>query len=313
MEVIMLSARFWGVRGSIPCPGSNTVVFGGNTSCIEIRADERLIIIDLGTGIRPLGDWLIAHELKQGYISADIFITHTHWDHIMGFPVFSPMFIPTSKFHIWGPVSYEDETLMSILSQQLSYRYWPVRLHELQAQIEYSTIRETSLDLGGGLKVITNYLNHPILCLGYRFEYQGKVIVTAYDFEPYRNIFPTDKDDPDYDETAAREGDAAAREENERVLRFFKDADVLIYDAHYTAAEYESKKGWGHSTFEQAISSAREASVKKLICFHHDPNRTDSQLEELESFYRNQVRRDAPAGKRPFDLFIAREGLTIEA
>jgi ribonuclease BN (tRNA processing enzyme) len=231
----------------------------------------------------------------------------------MGFPVFSPMFIPTSKFHIWGPVSYEDETLMSILAQQLSYRYWPVRLHELQAQIEYSNIQETSLDLGGGLKVITKSLNHPILCLGYRFEYQGKSIVTSYDFEPYRNIFPTDRNDPDYDEAVAREGDAAAREENERILRFFKGADVLIYDTHYTAVEYESKKGWGHSTFEQGIKSAQEASVKKLIGFHHDPNRTDSQLEELEEFYRNQIRRDARAGKWAPDFRMAREGLTIEA
>jgi phosphoribosyl 1,2-cyclic phosphodiesterase len=309
----MLSVRFWGVRGSIPCPGINTVVFGGNTACIEIRADERLIIVDMGTGIRPLGDWLMVHDLKEGPIIADIFITHTHWDHIMGFPVFNPMFIPTSKFHIRGPVSYEDETLMSILSQQLSYRYWPVRLHELAAQIEYSTIHETSLDLGRGLKVITKYLNHPILCLGYRFEYQGKSIVTAYDFEPYRNIFPVDKNDPDYDEAAAREGETAAQEENERVLKFFKGADVLIHDTHYTAVEYESKKGWGHSTFEQAIIAAREALVKKLVCFHHDPNRTDSQLEELEDLYRTQIRRESPAGKWAPDILMAREGLTIEA
>ncbi|MDR0720127.1 MAG: MBL fold metallo-hydrolase [Treponema sp.] len=309
----MLSARFWGVRGSIPCPGINTVVFGGNTACIEIRADERLIIVDMGTGIRPLGDWLMVHDLKEGPITADIFITHTHWDHIMGFPVFNPMFIPTSKFHIRGPVSYEDETLMSILSQQLSYRYWPVRLHELAAQIEYSTIHETSLDLGRGLKVVTKYLNHPILCLGYRFEYQGKSIVTAYDFEPYRNIFPVDKNDSNYDEAAAREGETAAQEENGRVLKFFKDADVLIYDTHYTAVEYESKKGWGHSTFEQAIIAAREASVKRLVCFHHDPNRTDSQLEELEDLYRTRIRHDAPAGKWAPDLLMAREGLTIEA
>jgi ribonuclease BN (tRNA processing enzyme) len=289
------------------------VVFGGNTSCLEIRAGERLIIVDMGTGIRPLGDWLMAHDFKKGPIDADIFITHTHWDHIIGFPVFSPLFIPTSKLRIRGPVSYEDETLKSILSQQLSYRYWPVRLHELAAQIEYSNIHETCLDLGDGLMVSAKYLNHPILCLGYRFEYQGKSIVTAYDFEPYWNIFPTDKKDPDYDEAAAREGDSAAQDENARVLGFFKDADVLIYDSQYTTVEYGSKKGWGHSTYEQAISSAQQASVKKLICFHHDPNRTDSQLEELEGFYRNQVRSDAVSGKGTVDFFMAREGLNIEA
>jgi phosphoribosyl 1,2-cyclic phosphodiesterase len=304
----MLSVRFWGDRGSIPCPGPATVIYGGNTSCLEIRADERLVIIDLGTGIKPLGDWLMANDFKKGPIDADIFITHTHWDHIMGFPMFTPIFIPSSKLRIRGPVSYEDDTLESIIGAQLSYRYWPVRQSELSARIEYDQIKETSLDLGDGLWVTTKYLNHPILCLGYRFEYKGKSIVTAYDNEPFRNLFPTDPADPSYDEEAAGEGEQVVKEENEKILRFFLSADVLIHDAQYTAAEYAAHLGWGHSSYEHAINSAHKARVKKLVLFHHDPNRTDKQLEELEKEYQTKVR-----GKTGMEVLMAREGLVVEA
>jgi phosphoribosyl 1,2-cyclic phosphodiesterase len=305
----MLSVRFWGDRGSIPCPGPDTVVYGGNTSCLEIRADEKLVIIDFGTGIKPLGDWLMANDFKKGPIDADIFITHTHWDHIMGLPMFTPIFIPTSRLRIRGPVSYEDETLESIIGAQLSYRYWPVRQSELSAQIEYGQIKETSLDLGDGLWVTTKYLNHPILCLGYRFEYKGRSIVTAYDNEPFRNLFPTDPADPSYDEEAAREGELVAREENEKMLRFFQGAGVLIHDSQYTEKEYRAGKvGWGHSSYEHSINAAHKAGVKKLVMFHHDPNRIDRQLEQLESEYRAKVR-----GKTNMEVMMAREGLLIEA
>ncbi|MDR0601930.1 MAG: MBL fold metallo-hydrolase [Treponema sp.] len=304
----MLSVRFWGDRGSIPCPGPATVKYGGNTSCLEIRADGRLVIIDFGTGIKPFGDWLMANDFRKGPIDADIFITHTHWDHIMGFPMFTPLFIPTSKLRIRGPVSYEDDTLESIIGAQLSYRYWPIRQSELSAQIEYDQIKETSLDLGGSLWVTTKYLNHPILCLGYRFEYKGKSIVTAYDNEPFRNLFPVDPADPSYDEDAAREGALVAREENEKILRFFLGADILVHDAQYTASEYESHLGWGHSSYEHAINFANKARVKKLVLFHHDPNRTDEQLEQLENKYRSMVR-----GKTTMEIMMAREGLTVEA
>ncbi|MDR3146248.1 MAG: MBL fold metallo-hydrolase [Treponema sp.] len=302
----MLSVSIWGARGSIPCPGPNTVVFGGNTACLEIRADERLVIVDLGTGVKPLGDKLMAGDLQKGPLDIDVFVTHTHWDHIMGFPVFAPVFHPGTTLRIRGPVSYEDDTLEAILGAQLSYRYWPVRLSELAAKIEYGQIGETTLDLGRGLRVITRYLNHPILCLGYRFEYQGKSIVTAFDTEPFRNVFPTDPSEPDYDEDTARQGEEAAREARERLLGFFKDADVLIYDSQYTAEEYDSSRiGWGHGTYERALSDASLTGVKTLVFFHHDPNRTDEQLAELEARYR------AEAGG--MTVFMAREGLTVEA
>ncbi len=293
----MLSVRFWGVRGSIPCPGAATVKFGGNTSCLEIRADEKLVIIDFGTGIKPFGDWLMANDFKKGPIDTDIFITHTHWDHIMGFPMFTPIFIPTSKIRIRGPVSYEDDTLESIINAQLSYRYWPVRASELSAQISYD-----------GLWVTTKYLNHPILCLGYRFEYKGKSIVTAYDCEPFRNLFPVDPAEPGYDEYAAKEGELAAKEENEKLLRFFLGADILIHDAQYTGKEYLDHLGWGHSSYEYAINSSHKARVKKLILTHHDPNRTDAELELLEKKCQNSIRE-----KSPLSVMMAREGLRVEA
>jgi ribonuclease BN (tRNA processing enzyme) len=301
----MLSVRFWGVRGSIPCPGRNTVEFGGNTSCLEIRAGERLVIVDLGTGVKPLGDCLMANDFKNGPLDIDVFISHTHWDHIMGFPMFTPIFVPGTKLKIRGPVSYNDDTLASIIGDQLSYRYWPVRLNELAAQIEYEELKETTLDIGGGLKVSTKYLNHPLLCLGYRFEYQVKSIVTAFDHEPFRNLFPTDPEDPSYNEDAAQEGESAAREENERMLRFINGADVLVHDTQYTSEQFKRHQGWGHSSYSFAIDTARQAGVKKLVFFHHDPNHTDEQLKSFEEKYKTEG--------SPLDIIMAREGLTVTA
>ncbi|GHT75257.1 MBL fold metallo-hydrolase [Spirochaetia bacterium] len=310
----MLSIRFWGVRGTIPCPGPDTVVYGGNTTCVEIRADDRLIIVDLGTGVRALGERLVANEVKTGrHVDADIFISHTHSDHIMGLPVFTPIFNPTTKLRVWGPVSSEDTTLESILGDQLSYRYWPIRLSELSAKIEYSQIRETTLDLGGGLSVTSKYMNHPIFCLGYRFEYQGKSIVTAFDCERFWNVFPTDRNDSRYDEAAAREGDAVAQEENGHLVRFYEGADILVHDSQYTNQEYSAKQGWGHSTYEQAIDFGLRASVKRLVCFHHDPNRTDTQLDAMGKHYRRLAAELGAPGAPPMEVIIAREGDTIAA
>jgi phosphoribosyl 1,2-cyclic phosphodiesterase len=300
----MFTVKFWGVRGSIPCPGPDTVIYGGNTSCLEIRADERLIIVDLGTGIRPLGEWLAANDLKKyGKIRAEIFVTHTHWDHILGFPMFTPVYIPGTELRITGPVTFENDSLKTIIETQLSYRYWPVRAGELAAHIEYNQIKETTLDLGGGLVVKSKYLNHPVLCLGYRFEYQGKSIAIVIDHEKFYNLFSKNKDDDDYDEEDVKEGEIAAAEENEKVKKFIHGADIVVHDAQYLEKEYKKHIGWGHAPFEHAVEAITDSCVKKLVFFHHEPVRTDSQLEEIEKSYA-----DNPAA----DIIVAKEGQVLE-
>ncbi|MDR2176744.1 MAG: MBL fold metallo-hydrolase [Treponema sp.] len=301
----MFYTRFWGVRGSIPTPGPATVIYGGNTACLEIRAGERLLIVDLGTGVKPLGDWLAANETKKHPISADVFVTHTHWDHIMGFPMFTPIFIPGTRLKIWGSVSYDDDPLEKVIGAQLSYRYWPVRLSELAAHIEYGELQEGSYDLGGGLNLVTKSLNHPTPCLGYRFEYEGKSIVTAFDTEPYYNLSPADKDGPACNEV--REGERAAALENQRMLEFIKGADVLVYDTSYTEEEYKSHKSWGHSSYETAIDNSLKTGVKKLVCFHHEPRRSDDELKSLEDGFRRRF------ASGPLEILMAREGMTVEA
>ena len=305
-----MKIRFWGVRGSIPCPGPDTVKYGGNTACIELRFEDlnRFIIIDAGSGLRPFGNFIMQNDLPKGPIKTQLLITHTHWDHIMGFPFFVPIFIPGTEISIYGPVTYEDEGLDKIIGNQLSYRYFPIRYSELSAKINYNPVKECTMDFGDGIWVTTKYLNHPILCLGYRIEYKGKTFCTAYDTEPFRNVFPTDPSAPDYDEIAAEEGEKAAQEENDKLSTFFSGADLLVHDCQYTKKEYlKDKLGWGHSSFEYAIQRAHKAKVKKLICFHHDPLRSDQELTDLLKKYQKMIQ-----DKTRLKIDIAREGMEIE-
>ncbi len=302
---------FWGVRGSIPTPGPKTVKYGGNTSCLELRfgADDRLVIVDAGSGIRELAGKLLANDLKKGPIRTKIFLSHTHWDHIMGFPFFTPIFIPKTELEVYGPVSFEDDPLEKVVGDQLRYRYFPVRQEELAATIRYFALKESEQDLGGGLRLRTKYLNHPILVLGYRFEFEGKVLCTAYDHEPYQNVFDVAPNSPGYDAEAVKEGAAAADGENEKVSQFFSGADLLVHDTQYTNKEYQAgKKGWGHSTFEWALQAAHNAGVKHLVLFHHDPDRSDEKLETLG----NACRAILAGKKSRMQVSIAQEGRTFE-
>ncbi|THB78525.1 MAG: MBL fold metallo-hydrolase [Desulfobulbaceae bacterium] len=305
----MLKAKFWGVRGSIPVPGANTTKYGGNGACLEICVGgrDKIIIIDAGSGIRELGTHIMKTHLPKGSLDIELFLSHTHWDHIMGFPYFTPIYIPGTKLKVYGPVTFEDDPLEDVVGGQMKYRYFPVNVGELASDIEYIRLKEDpSIDLGDGLMLSTKILNHPITALGFRFEYQGKKIVTCYDTEPFRNLFITDPDHPEYDEAMAYEGELVAEEQNRVIEEFFAGADLLIHDAQYTEEEYATKVGWGHTTYEYCIGAANRAGVKKLALFHHDPDRTDSQIDELAKMYCE------PGRYGETEIFFAREGMEID-
>ncbi len=304
-----MKVKFWGVRGSIPCPGPQTVKYGGNTVCLELQFSDshRRIIIDAGSGLRELGDHLLNNDNGNGPVRADLLLTHTHLDHILGIPFFSPIYIPDTQLRIYGPVTCEDESLETVLGGQLSYRYFPVRQAELAAQIEYVDLKEGSFDLGDGIRVTTKYLNHPLLCFGYRIEYDGRIFCTAYDTEPFYNFFSTDPGDPDYDEALAQEGELAANLGNSSMEEFVAGADLLVYDGQYTQQEYESGKiGWGHTPVEHAIDLARRSQIDKLALIHHDPMRTDAQLDELTGKLCN------PRNGGDTRVFFSREGMVVD-
>ena len=310
MKADNIKVKFWGVRGTVTSPGAHTVRYGGNTPCIELRfgSSNRLVIIDAGSGIRALGRELIHHNSNHGPIQAEIFITHTHWDHIMGFPYFDPIYVKGTQLKVYGPVTHEDDKpLEKIIGGQLSYRFFPVQHHELAAAIEYHQLPEADVDLGDGLSLKTKYLNHPLLCLGYRFEFANKSVCTVYDTEPFQNLFAMNQASSGNDPLMVREGEKAALEQNQMISRFFHKADLLIHDAQYTREEYQTgKKGWGHSTYEWAIQSAWNADVKKLFLFHHDPDRSDEELAALEKYYRGKLGKDAP-----MDIMVAKEGFEM--
>ncbi len=303
-----MEITFWGVRGSIPCPGPQTMRYGGNTACLELYLPtlHRRVIIDAGSGIRELAKKLLAEDLPRGPLRTEIYLSHTHWDHIMGFPFFIPAYIPGTEIKVFGPVTYELEPLDEVVGGQMRYRYFPVNMGELAAKIEYIRLREDPcIELGDGLVVATKILNHPITALGYRFSYGGRSFCTVYDHEPFRNLFVTDPQDPAYDEDMATEGEFAAQDQNRAMEEFFAGVDLLVHDAQYTLDEYRhGKLGWGHCPIEDVITAAERAGVRRLALFHHDPDRSDDELDALADRYCGV----SPSGMQ---IFFVRERMKI--
>jgi phosphoribosyl 1,2-cyclic phosphodiesterase len=294
-----MKVKFWGVRGSIASPGPKTVRYGGNTTCIEVRTDNNeLIILDAGTGIFPLSQSLLA-ELP---VTANVFITHSHWDHIQGLPFFVPNFIPGNTLRLHGafdPVS--GRGVEQVMSVQLQYSYFPVREAEMKAQIDYVTLMPgQSIELGSA--TVTPYLlNHPVINFGYRIDCGTKSVFFTGDHEPPWNIYePGDESFAEYQ--------SFVDEKVEAIRAGMRGVDVLIADCSYTADEYPAKKGWGHGSFESSMQMAQDVGAKVLYCTHHEPTRSDDALEAV--FQQALNARHAPPGSPEFRL--AREGDVFE-
>ncbi len=267
-----MKVRFWGVRGSIASPGPKTVRYGGNTTCIEIRTDNNeLIILDAGTGIFPLSQTLLA-ELP---VTANVLITHSHWDHIQGLPFFIPNFIPGNTLRLHGgfdPVT--GKGIEQVMSVQLQYSYFPVREAEMKAHIEYVTLKPGETVQIGSAQVTPVLLSHPVIDFGYRIECNGRSVFFTGDHEPPYNIYEPGDD-------GFAEYQSFVEEKERSIERAIHGVDVFIADCSYTDAEYPAKKGWGHGTYTSSIKTAKAAGAKLLFCTHHEPTRSDDALEAV--------------------------------
>lgn len=285
--------RFWGTRGSIPAPGRRTAFYGGNTSCVEVETDDgRVFLLDCGTGARPLGLDLLRRG--SGLPPLSIFVTHTHWDHIQGFPFFVPAYVPGSRLTVYGAHGL-DKTLEGSLAGQMQHTYFPVQLGELRAEINFAEVSEEHFQVGR-YHVTSQFLNHTAPTVGYRFEVGGTKLVYATDHEPFwwtpsRPSRPNRLEHPG----------------EERHLEFVAGADLLIHDSQYIDSEYPAKRGWGHSTIEYVTDLAIWAGVKQLVLFHHDPVHTDNWIRQQT----DRARRRARIQGSQLQIVAAAEGLEI--
>jgi len=274
MEILI-----WGTRGSIPCPGPDTVRYGGNTTCVEVRHGDDFIIVDAGTGIRKCGETLIAERGQVNEIT--LLMTHTHWDHIQGFPFFVPVFIPGNQLSLMGP-HLHTKSFGRVMEDQMQYSYFPVNFAQLQGQVHYDTLRDGQTFNVGSITVKAKYVNHPVPTLSYRFQVGDRSIVFMTDVEPYRDVLFDGECPSEAEREEFEDVQQAVAEQNQALVDFASGANVLIHDAQYTRDEYlDGKIGWGHTSMEDAIELGRRAKVRDLLLCHHDPNRTDDELDRL--------------------------------
>jgi phosphoribosyl 1,2-cyclic phosphodiesterase len=286
-----LRLQFWGTRGSIPTPGRETVRYGGNTPCVEVRTSEGwLVILDAGTGIRALGRSLISRA-NGAPIAGDIFLTHAHWDHIQGIPFFGPIFQRGNHFTIWGAKALQTD-IGRVVRDQMSPVVFPVAFEELDATIDFSEIAEECRQ-GNGYEVRAYQVRHPGGALGYRFAEHGendRGLVYISDNE----LGPGAK----YDTRVAwREG----------LVEFVRGAQVLVHDTMYTAEEYDHFRGWGHSTYDEAVELALEAEVERLVLYHHKPERSDDEVDRRA----DECRALAARRGGSLEIIAAAEGMTL--
>jgi phosphoribosyl 1,2-cyclic phosphodiesterase/ActR/RegA family two-component response regulator len=263
--------KFWGTRGSIATPGPETIRYGGNTACVEVRCGEDIIIFDCGTGIRELGIAL-AKEYAERNLEVHLFVSHTHWDHIQGFPFFQPAYRAGNRVNIYSLHS-PDRSLERLFTGQMDGNYFPVTLDELMARLHFE---ELAGDVRiGDVKISNMHLNHPGLALSFRMESKGRSLVYMTDHEPYHKLL----------------GESPhTKKLDDEIDSFAKGTDLLIREAQYTDEEYKVKRGWGHSTTSDAAGSAVHSDVKRLVLFHHDPMHDDQKIDSMVEFCRGKIK-----------------------
>ncbi|HEY4691785.1 MAG TPA: MBL fold metallo-hydrolase [Anaerolineae bacterium] len=268
--------RFWGVRGSIACPGPRTARYGGNTPCVEVRCGQRMLIFDAGTGLRPLGDDLLQ---SRAVLDADLFLSHCHLDHVSGLPFFTPLFAEGHRLRIWAGNLLPTFTLEQALRTMMSPPLFPIEVESFKAAIECRDfLPGETIDLSGGVVLRTARLNHPDGAVGYRVEFDGKVLAYLTDTE-----LPPGDIDPD-------------------LLSLARGAQVMIFDCTFTDSEIVARRGWGHSTWRDGVRLANAAGVKTFCVFHHEPGHDDEFMDEIG----REVAATWP------NSIVAREGLTID-
>ena len=248
--------KFWGVRGSIPCPGPDTAIYGGNTPCVEIRCGSNVLIFDAGTGIRPLGNILAADNVRD----VDLFLTHTHLDHINGFPMFNFLFDDKNQLKIWAGRREVWSSIKDIFEKFMAPPIWPLSIENLGAEIIFSDFEiGQEFSPKPGIIIRTVNLNHPQGAVGYRVDFSGKSICYVTDTEHAKDC----------------------RDQN--ILKLIEGADIVIYDASFTDEEYPNFVGWGHSTWQEGVRLCTDAGAQRLAVFHHLPGRSDDELAIIDS------------------------------
>lgn len=261
---VRMKVRFWGTRGSIAKPGPGTVRYGGNTSCVQVTSSGgTMLIIDCGTGAHDLGQHILKQKMSGNVGS--ILISHTHWDHIQGIPFFAPLFVPGNKWTFYAPRGFGD-TLRDTLAGQMEFTYFPVTMDAFGAKVDYRDLTEQTFEIGD-VRVTTRFLNHPALTLAYKLECDGATLVYSCDHEPHSHELA--------------DGTGPIHGQDREHSEFFRDADLVIHDSQYTPAEYATKIGWGHSTPHYAAQMCEAAGARMLAITHHDPTRTDDQIDAL--------------------------------
>lgn len=276
-------AKFWGTRGSVPSPGPSTVRYGGNTSCVEVRCGDTVIVLDAGTGIRPLGLDLVQRRIRKIWL----LLSHTHMDHVQGFPFFKPLYTPGVDIRICSPAEWA-RSAEEVLRRQMESYYFPVGLDQVPAQVSFEPQNKSFWI--EDVSIQRHPLNHPGGSFAYRLEYAGRVLVYLADHEPYCRQF------------GGSNGNQAL---DAGVSRFAHGANLLIREAQYTAEEYQTRRGWGHATMADALESALRSGAKQIALFHHDPEHDDVFLEREFCVVKQQ--HSPPDGR----VFLASEGQEI--